>query len=298
MDHSKLEYFDEIVYTRDYTVFLKTGKSKRLYGHPLHIHTDYFQKCSILDKHFTAMSCNTKQQFVIIGNNGNANKYNIGVLDKNLDKIDSYQRFHKKGKRLIDILKEEVGRLNFNAESVIEIYGERVVLPYDATLVKTVGDTVIYTPETRDCDRILNICYNKYQHNLVLLINMPGPIYYFEYWKRIDNNWVMQRRSDPVSLCFASCELSKWQLSQVYHLECGRYQILLGILLKLNNTTIGNIMTFDVETFACQYSVLGTHPTHLYDYEIWYKNGLDILHKIESMPMSDDLLSLILSYVG
>lgn len=310
MSQALLEYSDQIVYVHKQVVhFHDIIQNRDIARTPLEIdlQTEYIEA---YDRLHTAIGCTTDSLLVVcrivekdlILPPPLKCEYEIMVFNKKLD-ITSRNRITdiRKKSITVGVLQDEIGRLNFNCESVEKRYGEKVILPHEGSIRKTDEDTYIFSPKHRSYVNLQATCYDKYNDSIFMLIFSNDPdsntTYQFEEFNK-DKDWVLLRKSDIGHL---DPRLGKEQRQEVYHMECGRYYISIGLKQTIHGTgeVLFTIYLFNKETFKLYNKFSGCHPTFRDDYDDWFKNNLNIMKNIETLnKINEDLLKIILFYIS
>lgn len=302
MDHS-FEYPEQLVYLYKKRVhvydieYKKVLTSVRYHLYNKQMYGDF------LDRDLTAVACKNTDLLLIVGTEkgyGEA-EYTVVVLDRKLDIIKEYYTYRSVPKSLTaNILLGEIGSLNFNAESVEDKYGEKTSLPHDAIIHKTGADTFLVDSERGNHNHYQNICYDKYTDTVLMLISIQrgesfdSGEYFIEEWKKSDTNWILLGTSPILQM-----DIIPRKSSEVYHFECGRKYISLGVKYGKEISRRGMICLYDKNSFKSVNSFPGYHPTFWDDYDRWFGKSLQTLKNTEILnKINEDLLKLILFYIS
>lgn len=276
-----------------------------------------------IDRNNHIIGCDEKNLYAVaIVHNGASYNFIVGTFDKHLKNIknnmfSSCKKFSVKDD-LIDVLQSYM-KITFGHYSVENKLGfnETVAfvdkplklditlrLPYEGYLVKREKFRDLYTPSPiKGKNQIHDICYDKHEDNVIMMMLRSSTdadfLAVFEVWKKIKNEWVIQRVSSvsfPKEIRFRT----DYKTYISYHLECGRRYFLVALCDMTLLTAPSKIYIFNKYTFELCNEFNGYHPTFFIDgYEEWYKNSLETIKKIEVLSrMSTDVLSLILSFAG
>lgn len=298
----RLEYSEKIVYLHKGQIHIHDIKKEKILRSIPH-------NIVLRDELTIALACQGTNMTRVVGeiitSKENESLYEVVSFDKNFDLQFKYQINFPKGKtRPTTVLLTVMGKADSNSDSVERatrsgrrMYTDGVLrLPYGASVITREFGTEIHSPETRNYDQVRNICYDKYRDVILILLVQSKKIFVLEEWKRIvddDEKWIFLRRARLKG--FWRDKLMSNTKSQTYHLECGRHHISIG--MSKNNELL-RVYVLGKNNFTTLRRFSGCHPTFHDDYEEWFQTNVDFLKSIQCVSMLDNLLGLVLLYVG